>query len=100
MTTPRELFDALLDELAMGGVHEPPPSPRDREVLYQRVVLGATNMAIAAALGMSVRTVEFRLWRMTARYDYAGVARMVRVLLEAYLERKLRSELAESGANT
>ncbi len=65
-------FSRRLDEL----------TPREHEVM-ELVVAGRHNREIAAALGISPRTVEVHKARMMAKLDADNVPQLVRICLEA-----------------
>ena len=65
-------FSRRLDEL----------TPREHEVM-ELVIAGRHNREIAAALGISPRTVEVHKARMMAKLDADNVPQLVRICLEA-----------------
>lgn len=68
----QEKFQQLLAQL----------TPREREVM-ELVVAGRHNREIAAALGISARTVEVHKARMMAKLDVDSLATLVRLSVGA-----------------
>ena len=68
----QQAFSRRLDEL----------TPREHEVM-ELVVAGRHNREIAAALGISPRTVEVHKARMMAKLDADNVPQLVRICLES-----------------
>jgi len=68
----QQAFSRRLDEL----------TPREHEVM-ELVIAGRHNREIAAALGISPRTVEVHKARMMAKLDADNVPQLVRICLES-----------------
>lgn len=77
----RVLFDGVLDERERHGERL---SAREREVSYRRVVLGEANAQVAAALGISVKTVEVYVDRLVSKLRFRGARDAHEALLEDY----------------
>lgn len=74
-----------------------PPQRQERldvgdEAILQLLVEGATAKEIAAALGISHRTVEHRLERMKERYGARNIVHLVSMMIAKHLDRSRRSE--------
>lgn len=69
-----------------------PPQRREKldvgnEAIVQLLIEGATAKKIAAALGISHRTVEHRLERMKERYSAKNTVHLVAMLIATHLDR-------------
>lgn len=69
-------------------------TPREREILYHRVVRGLTNKEIAADLVISIRTVEAHLQNATLRLRYGAVPVMRDELFRVFARAEARAEPA------
>ena len=59
-------------------------TPRQREIL-RLIAIGHTNREIAAAIDISVRTVEVHRFNLMRRLDVRNVAQLLRVALQSNL---------------
>lgn len=78
----RALFDGVLATFG----ERPRLTPREREVLYHRVVVGLSSRDIAGVLTISPKTVETHLATATAKLQHTGRSRdLWRALFRAYV---------------
>jgi two-component system response regulator DesR len=79
--------EARFDDALMRAAHDSPRPPSDREIQVIRLIAdGSTNDEIAAALGISVKTVESHLRRLFARYGTLSRTELaIRAVREGWL---------------
>lgn len=90
-TDRRAVFEAVLRERA-AEVGER-VTPREVEVLYHRIVLDERHAEIAAALVISLETVDAHVGNAAVRLRYDGAADACRALFRAYAWAEARADL-------
>ena len=86
MPESRETFDAMLATFEVEATCA--FTPRERDVIFERVVRGRGNTDTARALGVSVQTVERHVARAALKLGYARGTDAIRELFRDYARRE------------